>query len=83
MILKRGEFIVDISSKNGSNRTFKVWIQQYSDNSHTDTKLISSKTCICIGAIKELERYFDDTDNIMKVLSSGASKFKFELVPIV
>lgn len=82
MMLRRGEFIVDISNKRGSNRTFKVWIQQYSDSARTDTKLVASKTCICIGAINELQRYFNDTENIMKVLSSGASKFQFELVPV-
>ena len=82
MMLRRGEFIVDISNKKGSNRTFKVWIQQYSDSTRTDTNLISSKTCICIGAIDELQRYFNDTKNIMNILSNGASKFQFELVSV-
>lgn len=78
--LHRGDYQVVISPKGrdmNSKRTFDVFIYQFYEN-----RAISSKKCICIGALPELERWFDKVENIEQTLSFGAEKFCFELVPV-
>ena len=77
--LHRGNYQVTISPKGrsvNSKRTFEVFIHEFHNQ-----RSIASKKCVCIGALAELERWFDKEKNIENTLSEGAEKFCFELVP--